>query len=149
MFDIIRVKKGNEIKMKNLSIAIGSIFLIILIVAFSYVMINTSQRKTEVRTSTTEAMEQALSNLKVREYYELENEKQLAKYFSTYLTLRLETKKNSAIVNIYDIDFNKGLIDAECSVTYPTLLGTKVCSVRKTLICDLQNKKLTDNVEVD
>ena len=135
--------------MKNLSIAMGSIFLIILIVAFSYVMINTSQRKTEVRVATTEAMEQALANLKVSEYYELENEKALADYFITNVVERLNVSNISAHCEIYDIDYEKGLIDANVVVYYPTVLGQKTCKVRKTLICDLQNKRLTDNVEVE
>ena len=135
--------------MKNLSIALGSIFLIILIVAFSYVMINSSQRKTEVRVATTEAMEQALSNLKIREYYELGSEKALASYYVSYIIERIETSKTSCVVKIYDIDYEKGFIDAKVQVKYPTLLGAKICTIRKTLICDLQNKKLTDNIEVE
>ena len=135
--------------MKNLALGIGSIMLVLLIVAFSYVMINTSQRKTEVRVSTTEAMEQALSNIKVREYVELKNEKELAKYFTTNVAVRLQAKNISCKLDIYDIDYNKGLIDAKCHVFYPTLLGQKHLTVRKTLIADNWQKHLQDEVEVD
>ena len=146
---IITPDLEKENNVKNLALGIGSIMFVLLIVAFSYVMINTSQRKTEVRVSTTEAMEQALSNIKIREYHELKNEKELGKYFSTYVVARLQAKNVSCIINIYDIDYEKGLIDAKCTVTYPTILGAKKLSVRKTLIADNWQKHLQDEVDVD
>lgn len=124
--------------MKNAIIAVT----VCLTIVFSTVIVAAIQTRSNVQEELTTAVDSAI-NTTERVLYdgreEFSSNQEYLNEFNYNLKELLE-KKNSSIVyevDVYGIDYEKGLIDVEVRAKYKNIIGSdRECSVRKTMIIE-------------
>lgn len=124
--------------MKNAIIAVT----VCLTIVFSTVIVATIQTRSNIQEELTTAVDSAISTTE-RVLYdgreEFSSNQEYLNEFNDNLKELLE-KENSSIqyeVDVYGIDYEKGLIDVEVRAKYKNVIGSdRECSVRKTMIIE-------------
>lgn len=127
--------------MKNFIIGFFSIIMIILVGIGVSMTSGKSMRANELDSSLGTAMEQCMENLKVKEVYNINDEKEFVADFIENMLVKTESDATYKIT-VYSVDMEKGLLDVGVTETYKQLFKAGKVSARKTVILDTyQNRE--------
>lgn len=119
--------------------AIISCVLVLVLIITSLILFtvyNQNTRQNELEDSLDIAIEQTLENLKTRQIYSIENEKEFTADFVQNLIVYMESDSDLTI-KILNLDIEKGLFDVEVTETYKQPNGSiKNITCRKTVILE-------------
>lgn len=139
--------------MKNFIRLIG-VFLIMIILTIASINVYTKDAKAkETRQAVSESMEKAVTNLTLDDL-KVVNESEMADYFVTELATDVTSINKAMDVNIYEINYQEGFIDAEVKAYFNYVFGGSSVKVRRTLYVDevginnnIQNNDTTKNID--
>lgn len=122
--------------MKNVFVVFGLTFILLLSILIGLTIYSESTRSNELNNIVNTASEQALTNLKLKKQYEINDEDEFVADFVENLIVSINSDSDIT-VNVLAVDMEKGLLDVEVIEIYQTPIGTtKECSCRKTIILD-------------
>lgn len=129
--------------MKNFIIGFFSIIMIILIGIGVTMSSGKTMRSNELDSALGTAMEQCMDNLKVKDVYNVKDEKEFVADFIENMLVKMNSNATYKIT-VYSVDAEKGLLDVGVTEHYKQLFRAGKVSARKTAILDIyQNQDET------
>lgn len=121
--------------MKNAVIGFCSIIILLLAGLAISTVEGRTMRQNELESTVSSVMEQSMEVLMISKDYDIHNQKEFVADFIQNAFVRMNSKSKYE-VEVFSVDIEKGVLDAQVTQTYSQLFVPGKVSVRKTVVLD-------------